>query len=218
MLKDNKASSTGVGFSEIDLKKDCLPLSWRSRRSDLPESSDVLDQLRIALDTNSTTRRTFKFFSKPEEWTRHFLVYAYAAAGTGQMDLHASLSHMNHVMAISCTHDFVVGMMYDTKVRAKAASTFFREGKVSSDIFSRKDEAELAGIINSNQMRQFWRDGNKGKGNENLRKRKDDDDFRDPNKKPKADEGRNDDFAQGSRGKGRRRGGGKGRGKGGGRR
>ena len=116
------------------------------------------------------------------------MVYAYAAAGTGQMDLHASLSHMNHVMSISYTHDFVIAMTYDSKVRAMAASTYFREGKVTSDIFSKKDEAELAGIINVNQMRQFWRDGNKGKGNGNNnggdnRKRKDEDTFRNTNKK-----------------------------------
>ena len=132
----------------------------------MPGSSDVFEQLRVALDASSTaTRKTFKFFSKPEEWARHFLVYAYAAAGTGQMDLHASLSHMNHVMGIFYSHDFVVAMLYDSKVRAKAASTFFREGSISPDIFSKKDEAELAGIINVNQMRQFWRERNSGKGN-----------------------------------------------------
>ena len=136
------------------------------------------------------------------------------------MDLHASLSHMNHVMGICYSHDFVVGMMYDSKIRAKAASIFFREGKVPTDIFSRKDEAELSGIINVNQMRQFWREGNKGKGNgngENQRKRKDEENFRNTNKKSRAHEGQDDDFTQRSRGKGRKRGGGKGRGKGGGR-
>ena len=221
MLKDNKASPNGTGFSEVDLRKDCLPLSWRSRGSDLPESADVLEQLRVALDTNSTAnRKTSKFFAKSEEWARHFLVYAYAAAGTGQMDLHASLSHMNHVLGICYTHDFVTAMTYDSRIRAKAASTFFREGKVPTEIFSKKDEAELAGIINVNQMRQFWREGNKGKGNggggKNNRKRKDEDAFHNSSKKSKADQDADDDFTEKPKGKGRR-GGGKGRGKGGGR-
>ena len=95
ILRDNKASPTGTGFSDVDLKKDCLPLSCRSvTGGQLEKGVDVLEQLKAALGTEQRSDSS-KYFLEISEWVRHFLVYAYAAAGTGQLALHASLSHLN---------------------------------------------------------------------------------------------------------------------------
>ena len=171
LLRDNAAATNSKAFPGVQLRREAAPLSRQRNTSGNDE--DVLEQLRKALqdnDSNKTPQKSRAMFASLGEWTQHFLVWAFAACATTQINMVAALNHLNNVCQISSQQHLGLALSYDYKIRKLLSAEIARDPTICpNQALSTKNETVISELINRASTRFESSDdpsehGDRGKG------------------------------------------------------
>lgn len=150
LLRDNAAAAGSKAFSDITLRKEAAPLS--RQRNTPGNDDDVLEQLRKALqDSDTTVKRQQQagHFTSLSEWTQHYLVWAFAASATTQINKVAALNHLNNVCQITSQQDLSLALSYDHKIRKLLSAEIACDPTICPNTaLTNKNETVISELLN----------------------------------------------------------------------